>query len=112
VDLLSGYPLRMSTPNVHTKGTSIPMAAAATLSITAGGTAQTVFAAGRRSYLLFQNTSPNLMTLTLTGTTPSATVGIALPQYAGYEATSAVSNGEIKVWCATAGSTFHAVQGS
>lgn len=81
--------------------------------ITTGGTAQTVFAANPlRSYLLIQNTSPNLMMLTLTGSTPSATVGIALPQYAGYEATSAVPNGPIQIWCATTGSTFHAVQGS
>ena len=98
------------SPNVQTKGTSCPLVPASPLSITAGGTAQTVFAPDRRHYLLIQNTSPNLMMLTLTGTTPSATVGLALPQYAGYEATSAVSSGRIQIWCATAGSTFHAVQ--
>jgi hypothetical protein len=98
--------------NTKTSGTPTPLTPASG-AITTGGTAQTVFERNpRRTYLLFQNTSPNLMMLTLTGETPSATVGLALSQYAGYEATSAVSNGEIRVWSATTGSTFHAVQGS
>ena len=101
----------MSNPNIQIKGTSVPMATASTLTITTGGTAQVVFTATRRHYLLFQNTSANLMMLTIDGSTPSATNGLALPQNAGYEATAAVSSQAIKVWCATSGSTFYAVQG-
>ena len=95
-----------------TSGTPTPLTPASG-TITTGGTAQTLFAANpNRSYLFVQNTSANLMTVTVTGTTPSATVGIALPQYAAYEATSAVSTGPIQVWSATTGGTFHALQGS
>ena len=96
--------------NVQNKGTIVPMQVAATQTITSGGAAQTVFPAIRRHYLLVQNTATGVLMLTVDGSTPSATNGIALPQYAGYEANAAVPSGDIKVWSATTGATFHALQ--
>jgi len=98
--------------STKTLGTPTPMTSISG-TIAVAGTAQTVLTANpRRSYLLFQNISPNLMMLTIAGMTPSATVGIALPQYARYEATSAIPNGPIQVWCATAAGSFYAVDGN
>jgi hypothetical protein len=98
-------------PNIQIKGTSVPMTIASSTTITTGGTAQAVFAATRRHYLLFQNTSSGTMMLTIDGSTPSATNGMALTQNAGYEATAAVSSSTIQVWCSTTGATFYAIQG-
>jgi len=85
---------------------------AAVQTITVGGTAQNVFAANpARRYLLVVNTSDVPMYLDASGA--AATVA-SLPLVAGggyYEPLLAPS-GAISIFCATAGKTFVAQQGS
>jgi hypothetical protein len=87
--------------------------AAGTLSITTGGTAQTVFTATGRNYLLVVNNSAYAQTLTIDGSTPSATNGIYLAANGGsfVAESSFIPNGAVKIWCNTTGATFYAVQG-
>jgi len=90
-----------------------PLVPAAVQSITTAGSPQQVFPAQGRDYILFVNTSNNPMWLTIDGSVPSNGVGIPLPnQGTGFVAESGfIPNNQIAVWCATAGSTFYAVEG-
>lgn len=89
----------------------IPVAAA-TQTITTGGTAQTVFAASSRVKLAIFNLGTDLKMITVDGSTPSATNGIPLTgQGSSYtEEGAATSSAAIKIWSASTGGAFHALQ--
>lgn len=88
-----------------------PVTVAANLQITTAGTAQAVFPAGTRSYLLVQNNSDADMWMAL-GTNPAIGTGIYLPAGGGgYVAEDAfVPDSAVNIICSAANKKFYAVQ--
>jgi len=78
-------------------------------SITAGGTAQTLLAAGERSYFYVRNTSAGDLRVTFDGATPSVSVGLLLKTGEAWENPSHwCPQAIIKVWGATTSQAYEA----
>jgi hypothetical protein len=89
-----------------------PVFQASTQTITTGGTAQQVFSAASRNYLLVQNLSDTDMWLGL-GFNPSVGNGIKLvANGGGFVAEGGfIPAGSVNILCATAGKAFSAIRG-